>query len=408
MFTADAIDIAEHIESFQGPDFPSPRSREELLHQLRRYYLFRRDVRQGICLLNAGQFDKAAARFAQAAEQGFRHPSLSAWLGACFMGRGEPEKAAAKFGEPASGTVRTANQIRQAYALRAAGRLDAAVEHLRDAARQNPESAELQFQLGLLLAETGRHDEAELRFSHAVSLQPGHTEALVSLGLCCGVRKAPAAAAKHLQAAQHQRPWDARIGLLLTQAVRAARDLGHAVRGRAIMPESEAEEDRRGIERLSRVIEADPDFVDAFLSLPAEQMDPEAYITLLRTLESALERQPEQAELLFHCGRVLERLGRRDDAIDANEQAVRLNPRFVRALIELAELYRKTDRTADAATRLEQAVAAGADYADVYFRLGDLYRDQGQLPRARAAYERALTINSRYTAAREALAALPA
>jgi tetratricopeptide (TPR) repeat protein len=104
---------------------------------------------------------------------------------------------------------------------------------------------------------------------------------------------------------------------------------------------------------------------------------------------------------------VLERLGRREDAITQNEQAVRIDPKFTRALIELGQLYHATDRNEDATSRLEQAVAAGADYADVHFLLGNLYRDCGQLNRARNAYRRALTINERYEAAQEALKALP-
>jgi tetratricopeptide (TPR) repeat protein len=174
------------------------------------------------------------------------------------------------------------------------------------------------------------------------------------------------------------------------------------------MFQSNPADDLRGIEELSRIIEIDPDFVDAFLSIPAGDLDEQVFAMLLRTLEAALERQPEHAELHYHCGRVLQRLGRNEAAIDENEKAVRIDPMFTRALIELGRLYHQTDRRDDATTRLEQAIEAGAEYADVYYLLGNLYRDKGEITLARSAYRRALDINTGYEEARQALAALTA
>mgnify|MGYP001613992982 FL=1 len=154
------------------------------------------------------------------------------------------------------------------------------------------------------------------------------------------------------------------------------------------------------------MIEAEPDFVDAFLSIPSGEIHDQVFAVMLRTLQVALERQPEQAELHYHCGRVLARLGQPIEAILQNEQAVRLNPTYTRALIELGRLYGQTDRAEDATTRLEQAIATGADYADVHYLLGNLYRDQGRVTRAATAYRRALALNEHYDAAREALASL--
>jgi tetratricopeptide (TPR) repeat protein len=174
------------------------------------------------------------------------------------------------------------------------------------------------------------------------------------------------------------------------------------------MPDDDGIHDERGIEELSRVIEAEPDFVDAFLAIEDGNVNAQVFTLLLKTLLTALSRQPAQAELHYQCGRVLARLGRHEEAIRENEQAVELKPEFTRALIELGKLYHQTDRDADAATRLEQAIAAGADYADVHYLLGNLYRNQGRVGRARSAYRRALLLNDRYEAAHEALEALPA
>lgn len=386
------------------PPKPSP---EELIELLKSRYQAADQVRRGICLMNAGRYDEAAGAFAKAQQLGSTDCSLSSYIAACLVGRGRNAEAAEQWGKRVEDEPNDAvSRIRHAQGLWAAGNAGAAIEALRTAIRDDAECAELHYQLGIMLGAMEKYEEAELRFTQALTINREHVEALVSLALSCGARGAAGEAVSYLQRAQARRPHDARVGLLLAEAAKAVQQQGLAVRVRAAMADLDPSEDRRGIEELSRLIEADPDFVDAFLSIPAGEVDERVFAMLLSTLEVALERQPEHAELHFHCGRVLDRLGRRDDAIGENERAVEIDPTFTRALIELGKLYHDTDRTADATTRLEQAIVAGAEYADVYYLLGNLYRDQGQVGRARNAYRSALAINNRYEAAQQALAAL--
>lgn len=380
--------------------------RTRLIEQIKAYYRADHEMRRGVCLLNAGKADLASKAFRRVAKEDKPVPSLPSMLAACLLSQGDTGGAAAQFKKQMSDTAPEAARIRFALSSWQVGDHESAINALREGISENPNHAELHFQLGTLLATIENYDEAELRFTQAITIDRDHSEALVSLALCCGVRNSPQEAIRYLQKAQAKRRHDARIGLLLAQAAKAAHQRGQFVRVRADMPPSVEYADRTGIEELSRVIEADPDFVDAFLSIPSGEVNEDVFALLLRTIELALERAPEHAELHYHCGRVLDRLGRREDAISLNERAVALDPLFTRALIELGTLYRKTDRSADATSRLEQAVAAGADYADVHYLLGNLYLDQGLLDRAKASYRRALHINDGYHAALEALNAL--
>lgn len=366
-------------------------------------------TRRGICLLNAGDLEGAARAFATALDSGLGDDSLAALLASCYRAAGQPEQAAALLQEsirakPSEGAAR----IRHALALWSDGSRDGAIRALRDAIRHDPERAELHFQLGTLLTAIDCFEEAELRFTQALNIDRSHIEAAINLAMCCGLRGAPSESVQHLRRAQAMHPSNPRIGLMLTEAMKAVRQQGLAVPAPARMFEEEDLQDRASIEELSHIIEHDPDFVDAFLAIPIGEVDETVFSMLLRTIEAALERQPEHAELHFHCGRLLERLGRRDAAIRENERAVEIEPAFTRALIELARLYANTDRRQDAASRLEQAIEAGAEYADVYYMLGNLYRDLGRRRQARDAFARALSINKRYGAARDALAALTA
>lgn len=383
-------------------------TQEELVGLLKARYEAADQVRRGVCLLAAGQYELAEAAFTRAMEHGSTEVSLPTYLAACLIGRDRPDAAAGQFASAVEkDSSATASRVRHALSLWAAGKPEEAIHSLREGLGLNPECAEFHFQLGLLLASLERYDEAELRFTQAVNIDQDHTEALANLALCCGVRNAPAEAVPFLRRAHAIRPHDARIGLLLSQAVKAAREQGHAIRVRTDMPRDCDWDDGHGIEELSRVIEAEPDFVDAFLSIPVGEVDEGVFAMLLKTLGAALERQPEHAELHFHCGRVLARIGRHQDAIGEAERAVAINPTFTRALIELARLYQQTDRRADATTRLKQAIDAGAEYADVYYLLGNLHLEQGQVTQAREAYKHALVLNGHYGAALQALETLP-
>ena len=379
-----------------------------LVRVLKARYEAADQVRRGVCLLNAGQFQMAEAAFRRAVESGCADQSLPALLAASLVAQDRITAATEQFVEAVrQDDAQTPARIRHALWLWSTGDSDGAIDALREGVRLDPENAELHFQLGTLLTSRDEYEEAELRFLQAINIDRDHVEAAVSLALCCGVRRAPEEALVHLQRAQARRPLDARIGLLLSQAAAAVDRQGQLARVLAEMPSETDLFEERGIEELSRVIEGEPDFVDAFLSISIGDVDEQVYAMLLRTIEAALSRQPEHAELHYHCGRVLERLGRSEEAIQENERAVQLDPNLTKALIELSRLYHRTDRDTDARTRLEQAIAAGAEYADVYFLLGNLYRSEGKISRAASAYRKAIGLNEGYEAAIEALDALP-
>lgn len=379
----------------------------ELADTMQRHARAMQYVRRGVCLLNAGAFEEAAHEFQMAERLGCTNTPLPSFLAACYAARERYGDAAAQLKKTGRDhPAQVAVQIRLAHVLHEDGRCDEAISTLRDCIASHPESTELHYQLGTLLTEQNDYEEAELRFTQVLNLDRQHTEAYVSLGLCCGVRQAPDEALRHLRQAQSRRPRDARIGKLVALAAKAAGDAGYKVGICATMPDDEIAGDPRGVEELAGVIENDPEFIDAILSLPVDRVHEQLFAVVLKTIQVALERQPEHAELHYHCGRVLARLGRRDDAIDANEKAVAIDPKCAKALVELGRLYQETDRHANAAERLEQAIDAGAAYADVYFMLGNLYRDRGDRERARAAYVGALQINKRYGDAQEALDAL--
>lgn len=394
--------MATKIEQ-KAADGPSHRAKERVLTTIREFYEGRAQLRRGLCLLRAGQIDAAIDALHRAKRLGCSDRTLPSLLASalCATSRGSADEMIPECVN-ASGT----DEIQQAHLLWVSGRPGEAIATLREAIQADSERAELHYQLGLFLTQVEQYEEAELRFEQAINIEPHHASAAASLAMCCGVRGAPGEAVRHLRAAQARRPFDGRIALLLAQAVKAASGNGSTLRAAVPVdvPDEATDYPASEIEELASVIRLEPDFVDAFLAIPRADVDDGVFAMLLRTLHAAMEHEPERADLLFHCGRVLDRLGDSAAATTAEESAVALDPKFTRALIELAKLYRRTDRTRDAAERLEQAVAAGADYADVHCMLGQLYQKLGDAAKALNAFARALEINEDYAEARAGLA----
>jgi len=380
----------------------------EPLELLRRYHAGQQELRRGVCLLNAGQYDQAARAFTAAVAANPQGLSLPRLLAACHVGDGRFDLAAANLeqvtrDEPDDVVAR----IRLALTLWKDARQRDAIRLLRRALISHPDSAELHFQLGTLLAAVGEITEAELRFAQVTAIDRNHSEALVSLALCCAAQQRVAEARRFLERAQRRRPHDARIGLLLAQAAQSLADQGTPVALNAEIPPAE-QPDNEAIDQLSRIVQATPDFIDAFLALPTKDLDHDTFAMLAETLNRALEHQPDNVSLRVARGGILDRLGRAEEAIQDTEQAVDLDPRSIKALLQLARLYQQTDRLADARARLEEALEHQAEYADIYYLLGNLYRHDGEFDRARWAYAEALKINNQYEAARTALDSLAA
>lgn len=379
-----------------------------LWEKVRMYFSARDQLRRGLCLLSAGQYAQAADRFRAVGNVDLAGVSLASHLAICLAGEGKYAEAAGEFGRAADlASDATTVRIRQALSFWQAGSRSQAVATLRDAVGDDPECGELHFQLGTLLAALGETDEAELRFTQTIALDTGHGEAHTALAMCYGIREQPSEAVRYLKRAQRLRPADAKIALLLTMAAQAAAEEGQPANMQVEMPDLEID-DTDCLTHLGDLIAAEPEFLESFLGLPETESEAEIFGLLGKAVELALDRKPNNAALHFGRARVLERLDRPLEAINAVERAVQIDSRFVRALIHLGKLYQKTDRAADARQRLEQAIALGAEYADVYFLLGNLYRDGGERERARQAYRSALRINSEYTAAKDALQSLAA
>src|SRR3989304_4778362 len=90
----------------------------ELIERLKSRYLAADQVRRGVCLLNAGRYDEAAAAFSKARQMGSTDRSLPSYIAGGLVGQGRVDEAAqhwARRGEEAPSD--SVSRIRHSLAL---------------------------------------------------------------------------------------------------------------------------------------------------------------------------------------------------------------------------------------------------------------------------------------------------
>jgi tetratricopeptide (TPR) repeat protein len=114
-----------------------------------------------------------------------------------------------------------------------------------------------------------------------------------------------------------------------------------------------------------------------------------------------------ESEAWFQKGLFLEETGAPiDQAVEAYQRAVELNPHAAGALVNLGTIHYRLRQFPEAERYYAQAIAADPTYPLAHFNLGNLYDERAELAKAQACYETALQLNPRYADAHFNLALL--
>ncbi len=274
------------------------------------------DAALGIALLAEGRADLALAALQTAVAGGDASPATLLNLALAEAGAGDTDRALARMQEvqdrqPSWDEPR----LRRAETLRAAGRHAAAERAYQEALDINP--ARLEALLGLAVLRLQRHDGEGAR---------------TLLRRCCAIASGHAQA--HHAQAHHAQAWDA-LGLSLLMT--------------ADYPEAEAafaEAQRLGPGVLDYALHR----VDAALAAGNAEAE-------LARLEAVASADPLDPVAPTARGMLLERLGRRDDAISALQAATALAPDAPRPAAFLGELLARSHRGREAERALVHAIA---------------------------------------------------
>jgi tetratricopeptide (TPR) repeat protein len=93
-----------------------------------------------------------------------------------------------------------------------------------------------------------------------------------------------------------------------------------------------------------------------------------------------------------NLGNAYARLGRYEEAIDAYQQTIKLNPDLAEAPNNLGIVYGKLGRLPEAIDAFSQAIIIDPDYVKAHYNLGVAYDKLDRLPQAIDAYKQAIKI----------------
>ena len=212
----------------------------------------------------------------------------------------------------------------------------------RDTIAKNPHASMPRLNLGLLLQQEGRLDEAIVEYEHAAREHPEEADLLDNLAIA------------------------------LAGAGRTTEAIATWRRALTLEPQ------RAGTHgNLGNTLAATGDMAGA-----------------IAEYETALRLDPTHADVLNNLGNVLTMQGRHADALARYQAALRADPGFAQAHENLGKLHLAAGRPADAEREFRAAIALGPASADVLQALARLQAGQHRFAEARDLLERALTMRS--------------
>ncbi len=247
--------------------------------------------------------------------------------------------------------------------------------------------ANVNYNIGNLLADRGAHEEAVRSFDAALAEWPTHAFALINRGNSLDKLARPEEAIASYRRAEEAQPdfWKAyeAQGIVLHRLGRY---------------EEEAEAYRRGLQAGG----AQAHFLLAG-ALQAAHRNEGAE----REISEAIRLNPLDPRFHNTLGTIREGRGDRHGAIEAYKQAGKLDPRYAKPRINLALLYREIGNVNDAAKILQEALAIDPRDARGHARLGEAYALMGETRKARDEFHTALSLDPRESLAAAGLARLP-
>jgi tetratricopeptide (TPR) repeat protein len=225
----------------------------------------------------------------------------------------------------------------------------AGIRALQTISRAHPSLAPIHFQIGVLLARTGRIEEAILEFGKVRELRPEASAAARALADAL-VKAGKTDAAKE----------QATVAVMLAEAESPAEVFAaHETAARVALVSGDKE---AATEHAAAAHEADPSipvrqFVQGRL-LYEEGKYEEAVTTFAQAAMTLAEGNRSLADLHLYLGESLARLDRYDEAESQFRQELRDFPRSMQAYTSLAMLYRASNRDAAVEDVLNELVAS--------------------------------------------------
>ncbi len=330
----------------------------------------------GLVQARLGRHDEAVAAFARAAELGFDQVDLHVAQGLSLRAQNRYAQAVAAFDRALQTMpLRADLHLHRGEVLRAMGSLDSALASFDTAARLDTSLGAAHRYRGELLAASGDQHEAALAYERAVRIDPADVTALVGQAEALRRLERFDAATAALQQALSRSPRNSRAHYILASVAEAGGDEHLAASARQNfqrLTEARRHFDqgqvyaRRGQfdeadDELSRAIEVDPEFADAWLRLGALRLEDDRPQAAIETLLQVAALWPEHPEVHNLTGEAWLQLGEHDKALAAFAATLAQDPGSVAAHIGSGRAHFAEARFSAAQTEFRQSLDIDTD-----------------------------------------------
>lgn len=220
--------------------------------------------------------------------------------------------------------------------------LEAQVAALQDAIQRDPLNAAALNELGNVLSQLGRHDQAIGAYDRVTAIDPAFAGAHYNRGLAFYDLEQPAAAIDCFDRAIALQPGHARA---------------HNQRGHALFDLGRF---REAVQSHTRALQYRPDYAEAHNGRGNALFQLDEYAAALLSYEAAIAQQPGYADAHSNRGNAQYQLGRVEAALASYEASLALQP----------------------------------DYAGVHFNRGEVLAELGRYAQAIASFDRAIELKT--------------
>ncbi len=323
----------------------------------------------------SGRLAEAEALYRRILEADARHADALHLLGVIAHQVGRNSIAVDLIGQAitVNGTV-VAYYLNRGAALKALGRLDAALASYDAALRIKPDSADVHYNRGTALHDLGRLDDALASYDAALRINPDIVEAHCNRGTVLqDLGRLDDALASY------------------DEALRIKPDYAdaHSNRGSALQDLNRLDD---ALASYDAALRFNPGLAETHSNRGTALKDVGRLDEAVASYDAALRITPALPEAHYNRANTLKELGRLDEALASYDAALRIKPSLAEASYNRANVLKDLDRLDDALVSYDAALRIKPDYAEAHSNRGNALKDLGRLDDALAAYDAALRI----------------
>ncbi|MBV8402908.1 MAG: tetratricopeptide repeat protein [Gammaproteobacteria bacterium] len=201
------------------------------------------------------------------------------------------------------------------------------------------------------------------------------------------------------------------LGIILAQSGRANEAADLLRRAVAAKPDDAAAHGNYGnvlnelgrfeeaLDSYERALQIKPDYAEAYSNRGNTLRELQRLDDALQSYERALQINPGYAVAHNNRGNALQQLKRCEEALDSYERALQINPRYAVAHNNRGNTLQQLKRCEEALDSFDRALRLKADFAEAYNNSGNVLRELRRFEEALERYEQALRIKSDYVEA---------